>query len=362
MTTPNKRVLRDILVASTNMPKDHGIFIAPEDDNMYKVHFLFPGPPDTSYFGGLYHGMLLLNSRHPMGPPNIYMLSPSGRFNVEKWPVSPNSRGICTTHTSFHPEHWSPTITIETVILGFISLMCDSSDTGVGALNNSESQRRTIALNSQNFLVTDHSFNNFFPEICIQLNNGINPCEINNNPKIDEPENEIIEVKPETTEPTVVKKAVVVKTKTPKPKAEPKVAKPKAEPKVAEPKTPKPKAEPKTPKPKAEPKVVKPKAEPKVAKPKAEPKVAKPKAEPKVVKPKAEPKVVKPKAEPKVVKPKAEPKVAKPKAEPKAAKPKAEPKVAKPKAEPKAAKPNAAKPKAELKVVKPKKVKAEAKD
>ena len=53
------------------------------------------------------------------------MISETGRFEM--------SKRICLSISDFHPENWSPTWTVETIILGLLSFMM-ADDKAVGTL------------------------------------------------------------------------------------------------------------------------------------------------------------------------------------------------------------------------------------
>ncbi|XWV26932.1 putative ubiquitin-conjugating enzyme E2 [Tupanvirus soda lake] len=172
-TVVNKRVIKDIRDGIVNLKNDHNILIAPEENDFYKIHFVIPGPDDTPFEGGLYHGMIRLNENHPYGPPNIHMITPSGRFRPEPYPIPNGSRGICTTTSSFHPETWTPMNNIETVIKGFLSLMCDLSDLGVGALETiNPNEIKKLAVKSLDHLKSDVAIKMLFPDLHETLVNG----------------------------------------------------------------------------------------------------------------------------------------------------------------------------------------------
>ena len=172
MTSINKRVIKDIREGTENLKKEFGIYIAPEDENIYRVHFVLPGPEDTPFEGGLYHGMIRLNDDHPRCAPNIHMITPSGRFNPEPHPIPNTSRGICTTATAFHPESWTPLNNIETVLKGFISLMCDPSDIGTGGMRSTPEQIKKFAKASIDHLKNDIVIKNLFPDLYEKIING----------------------------------------------------------------------------------------------------------------------------------------------------------------------------------------------
>lgn len=165
----NKRVIKDITEGKKNLAAEFGIHIAPEETDLYRIHFLLPGPENTPYYGGLYHGMIRLNQNHPINPPNIHMITPSGRFIAEAYPISSTSRGICTTTSAFHPDEWTPCNNIETVLKGFVSLMCDPNDVGVGGLKSTDNEKKLFAKNSIPSLINNPYIKTLFPDIYQQL-------------------------------------------------------------------------------------------------------------------------------------------------------------------------------------------------
>jgi len=171
-STVHKRVISDIRNGRINLLKEFGIHLAPEETDYYKVHFVFPGPPDTPFEGGLYHGMIRLNQMHPMGAPNIHMFTPSGRFNPEPYPIPNGSRGICTTTSAFHPESWTPMNNLETVIKGFISLMADLKDVGIGGMTTSVDNMKRLAKKSIDEIKSDIVVKELFPELYKEVCSG----------------------------------------------------------------------------------------------------------------------------------------------------------------------------------------------
>lgn len=172
METVHKRVIKDIRDGSKNLRDEFGVYIAPEENDFYKVHFILPGPEDTPFDGGLYHGMIRLNNEHPYKAPNIHMITPNGRFMAEEYPIPSGSRGICTTASAFHPSDWTPMNNLETVIKGFISLMCDPYDGGVGGINSTPTETKKLAKNSINHIKSEAIIRELFPELYLGLVEG----------------------------------------------------------------------------------------------------------------------------------------------------------------------------------------------
>ena len=73
------------------------------------------GLKDCAYEGGIYHGKLTFPKEYPLKPPGIVMLTPSGRFEVNK--------KICMSYSDFHPELWNPLWGVATIVIGTISFM-----------------------------------------------------------------------------------------------------------------------------------------------------------------------------------------------------------------------------------------------
>ena len=171
MTSVNKRVIKDIKDGRKNLREYMGIHIAPESD-MYRIHFILPGPSDTPYYGGLYHGFIRLSPRHPMCPPTIHMITKSGRFKTENHPIPATSRGICTTASAFHPETWTVLNNIESVIKGFLSLMCDDYDGAVGSVNDTVENRKKYAVESIESIADDPVVMELFPDLHEVVSSG----------------------------------------------------------------------------------------------------------------------------------------------------------------------------------------------
>lgn len=56
--------------------------VCPDPIDMFKLHFVIHGAPDTPYFGGFYYGLLSFPVEYPLKPPSIMMFTPSGRFST----------------------------------------------------------------------------------------------------------------------------------------------------------------------------------------------------------------------------------------------------------------------------------------
>ena len=169
----NRRLLRDLETGTVSLKEELDIHIAADPKEIRRVHFVLPGAEDSPFEGGLYHGMLFMNERHPFGPPSIYMFTPSGRFEASRYPINSNDRGICTTQSAFHPETWRPIMSIYTVLVGFASYMTDLEEQWTGILENvSKREMKELAIASHENLKRDEMFKRLFPELSQEVIEG----------------------------------------------------------------------------------------------------------------------------------------------------------------------------------------------
>ena len=119
----------------------------------YVVHNL---PRSSPYYGGQYFGKLVFPREYPLKPPSIYMITPSGRFEV-------NTR-LCLSMSDYHPESWNPSWRVETILLGLISFMTDETEPmTTGGVTASFQSRRNDALLSFFRNMRHKEFRSTFP-------------------------------------------------------------------------------------------------------------------------------------------------------------------------------------------------------
>ena len=93
---------------------------------MFNWHFTIRGPPDSEYEEGIYHGKIEFPVEYPFKPPDLYFITVNRLHIIFK----PNGRyetniKICLSVTRYHPEEWSPSWTIRTMLEGIISTFVD---------------------------------------------------------------------------------------------------------------------------------------------------------------------------------------------------------------------------------------------
>ncbi|KAL7304874.1 hypothetical protein TKK_0002680 [Trichogramma kaykai] len=115
----------------------------PLEENIFEWHFTIQGPPSTDFEGGIYHGKIILPPEYPMKPPNIILLTPNGRFEVNK--------KICLSISDHHPETWQPLWSIRTALLALIAFMPSPANGTIGSLDYAPEERRKLAWKSLNW-------------------------------------------------------------------------------------------------------------------------------------------------------------------------------------------------------------------
>lgn len=116
----------------------------PLEDNLFEWHFTVRGPRGTDFEGGIYHGRILLPKEYPMHPPHIILLTPNGRFEVNK--------KICLSISGHHPETWQPSWSIRTALLALIAFMPTPAEGTIGSLDYSPAERKILAKKSTSWV------------------------------------------------------------------------------------------------------------------------------------------------------------------------------------------------------------------
>lgn len=117
---------------------------APLEDNILEWHFTLRGPPVGGFSGGRYHGRLVFPPEYPFKPPDVFFLTPSGRFEINK--------KICLSLTGYHPEHWRPAWGVSTALIAIISFFPTAGEGAIGALDYTEEERAYFAKESRKYV------------------------------------------------------------------------------------------------------------------------------------------------------------------------------------------------------------------
>ncbi|KAG5354723.1 Ubiquitin-conjugating enzyme E2 6 [Yarrowia sp. B02] len=130
------------------------ILTRPTEANILEWYYVIQGPPDTDYEGGQYLGKVVFPSGYPYAPPNIRMLTPSGRF-------LPDTR-LCLSISDYHPESWNPSWGMGTIMTGLLSFMTGSEhSTGCDTATNSFG-RKKLAAESHSWNARNEHFKKWF--------------------------------------------------------------------------------------------------------------------------------------------------------------------------------------------------------
>lgn len=116
---------------------------APVDGDMLTWHFTIKGPKDTPFEGGVYHGKIMFPQAYPFKPPDIYFMTPNGRFETNK--------KICLSITSFHPDSWNPSWGVDSALTSLMAFMPTKAEGAVGGIDSSDGERRALALQSRSW-------------------------------------------------------------------------------------------------------------------------------------------------------------------------------------------------------------------
>lgn len=159
MATPSAKCMKrlnseyKIIRKSTVM----NIIVRPDQTNALEWYFVFHSL-DKPYEGGVYFGKLNFTANYPFEAPTIEFITPNGRF-------TPRMK-ICTTFSHFHPEQWSTSWTIESMLIGLLSFMYEESPESVGGISGTYQERETFAKASLEFNKKNTKFKELFPEFC----------------------------------------------------------------------------------------------------------------------------------------------------------------------------------------------------
>lgn len=150
MTECSRRLLQEYKRIQRS-PIDQ-IIIKPSQDNILVWNFVLHSLQD-SYASGVYMGRIVFPSNYPFSPPDIIFVTPNGRFetNVK----------ICLSITSYHPESWNPSWTMQSILLGLVSFMHENTTT-YGSIKASEKERERLASESIRFNMTQLEFRELF--------------------------------------------------------------------------------------------------------------------------------------------------------------------------------------------------------
>ncbi|PCI28079.1 hypothetical protein COB52_04105 [Candidatus Kaiserbacteria bacterium] len=123
-----------------NDPIEH-CWVLPFEDNFLSWHFMFE-LQDYPFEKCQVLCVIMFPSQYPMKAPDIKVLTPTGRFEV--------NRTICMTNTGYHSDSWSPLWSISNIIIGFISSFNETQH-GIGHLTDNDISRKLYSGQSSEY-------------------------------------------------------------------------------------------------------------------------------------------------------------------------------------------------------------------
>ncbi|GKT24862.1 unnamed protein product [Aduncisulcus paluster] len=120
--------------------------------NLHELHVSFRGLKDSDYQDGIYHIQIVLPKEYPLKAPDIIFMNESGRFIPFK--------RICLNFSSFHPEAWTPSVTLSNLISALRLFMLVDAP-GVGCEIKPSEIRKSLAKRSTIFYCSKCKMNHF---------------------------------------------------------------------------------------------------------------------------------------------------------------------------------------------------------
>lgn len=123
-STAVKRIISDLRILMNNPLESEGIFIAPNEDNIFNLKALIIGPKDTPYADGFYLFDLTYPENYPFSPPKVkFRTTHSGvRFNPNLYEEGKVCLSIINTWSG---PAWTSAQTTSSVLLSILSLLTE---------------------------------------------------------------------------------------------------------------------------------------------------------------------------------------------------------------------------------------------
>ncbi len=115
----------------------------PKEDNPLIWYILVVGQKESHYEGGHFIGEIHHSPKYPAEPPDYYMRTPNGRYDIDK--------KICLSNSGYHKGEWSSTWNIHTILVAFYSIWLDDKEHGISHITRSKEERLKLAKESIQF-------------------------------------------------------------------------------------------------------------------------------------------------------------------------------------------------------------------
>jgi ubiquitin-protein ligase len=138
-----KRINKEIQLYKKDNFSFPNLILQPSD-NLNIWYFIIHDLKDTDYEGGIFLGKVILPDKYPFKAPEFIFLTENGRFEVNK--------KICTSFSGFHPELYSPSWNILSMLTGLVSFINDDQDSieskGIGGILTTKEEKQKICQDS----------------------------------------------------------------------------------------------------------------------------------------------------------------------------------------------------------------------
>jgi ubiquitin-protein ligase len=148
-------------IKKMNENRDPSYQIIQDEKHKFTFYFMFCGDPTSSYNNGRYIAKIMLPNDYPQNPGDFYMLTPSGRFNVD--------RKICLTISAYHKDSWSAIWSINKMVIAFMSIFNSDDTHGISHIKETDHERKIKAHDSLNYNLKHHR------DICMKFTQFIDP-------------------------------------------------------------------------------------------------------------------------------------------------------------------------------------------
>jgi ubiquitin-protein ligase len=123
-------------------------------------YFLIVGDDDSDYSRGEYIGKIVHSDKYPTEPPDYYMLTPNGRYEID--------RKICLSNSSYHRGEWTTSWNIITILIAYNSIWYDDKESGISHITHTPPAERrkcageSVAFNKRKYSDVYSKFNRTF--------------------------------------------------------------------------------------------------------------------------------------------------------------------------------------------------------
>jgi ubiquitin-protein ligase len=121
----------------------------PDENDPLIWYFIIYGQKDSPYYNGKFIGKITHSKKYPVEPPSYQMLTPNGRFEVNK--------DICLTNSNYHKGEWSSTWNIKTILIAFNSIFYADDTTGISHILKTAEERVKFSIESDEYNKKNHN-------------------------------------------------------------------------------------------------------------------------------------------------------------------------------------------------------------